>query len=102
VCADTGGYGYVEVYEDADAGTGCVKVVWSCGGGERQRSPPSGAVAECEMGAGAEGDRTVLDVLVVGLICAGVDVGRGITVGGGGSRNLNGSSAEGSKVAGGC
>lgn len=79
---------YVGVYEGADAGTGCVKVDWRCGGGERQRSPPSGADADCEMGAGAEGDTVALDVLVVELICA---VARGITVGGGGLRNLNGS-----------
>jgi hypothetical protein len=54
------------------------------------------------MGAGAEGDTIVLDVLVVELICAGLEVGRGIRVGGGGSRNLNASSAGGSDVATGC
>lgn len=46
VGADTGAYVYVGVYEGADAGTGCVKVDWRCGGGERQRSPPSGADAD--------------------------------------------------------
>lgn len=92
--AGTGAYVYVGVYEGADAGTGCVKVDWRCGGGERQRSPPSGADADCEMGADAEGDTAALDVLVVELICAGVGVARGITVGGGGLRNLNGSSAS--------
>jgi hypothetical protein len=101
VGADTGGYVYVGVYEGADAGTGCVKVDWRCGGGERQRSPPSGADADCEMGAGAEGDMAALDVLVVELICVGVGVARGITVGGGGLRNLNGSSA-GSEVMSAC
>ena len=59
-------------------------------------------VVECEMGAGAEGDTSVLDVLAMGLISAGLDVGRGMTVGGGGSRNLNASSAGSSEVAGGC
>src|SRR6266849_7108309 len=44
------------------------------------------------MGAGAEGDTAALDVLVVELNSAGVGVARGITVGGGGLRNLNGSS----------
>ena len=91
--ADTGGYVYVEVYEGADGGTVCVKVDWRCGGGERQRSPPSGADADCEMGGGAGGDTAALDVLVVELTCVGVGVARGITVGGGGLRNLNGSSA---------
>src|SRR6267154_1446371 len=93
VGAGTGAYVYVGVYEGADAGAGCVKVDWRCGGGERQRSPPSGADADWEMGAGAEGDTVALDVLVMELICAGVGVARGITVGGGGLRNLNGSSA---------
>jgi len=101
VGADTGAYVYVGVYEGADVGTGCVKVDWRCGGGERQRSPPSGADADCEMGAGAEGDTAALDVLVVELICAGVGVARGITVGGSGLRNLNGSSA-GSEVMSAC
>lgn len=59
-------------------------------------------VDEWEMGAGAEGDTTVLDVLVVELICARLEVGSGIRVGGGGSRNLNASSAGGSEVARGC
>ena len=94
VGADTGAYEYVGVYEGADAGTGCVKFDCRCGGGERQRSPPSGADADCEMGAGAEGDMAVLDVLTVELICDGVGVAREITVGGGGLRNLNGSSAS--------
>lgn len=53
------------------------------------------------MGADAEGDTVALDVLVVELICAGVGVARGITVGGGGLRNLNGSSA-GSEVMSAC
>lgn len=101
VGADTGAYVYVGVYEGADAGTGCVKVDWRCGGGERQRSPPSGADADCEMGGGADGDTAALDVLVVELICAGVGVARGITVGGGGLRNLNGSSV-GSEVMSAC
>jgi hypothetical protein len=93
VGADKGAYVYVGVYEGADAGTGCVKVDWRCGGGERQRSPPSGADADCETGAGAEGDTAALDVLVVELICAGLVVARVITVGGGGLRSLKGSSA---------
>ena len=101
VGADTGAYVYVEVYEGADVGTGWVKVDWRCGGGERQRSPPSGADADCDMGASAEGDTAALDVFVVELICAEVGVARGITVGGGGLRNLNGSSA-GSEVASAC
>jgi hypothetical protein len=101
VGAGTGAYVYVGVYEGADAGTGCVKFDWRCGGGERQRSPPSGADADCEMGAGAEGDTAALDMLVVELICGGVGVARGIIVGGGGLRNLNGSSA-GSEVTSAC
>jgi hypothetical protein len=62
-------------------------------------------VDEFEMGAGAEGDTTVksvLDVLVVELICLKSEVGRRMTVGGGGSHNLNASSAGGSEVARGC
>lgn len=94
VGADTGAYVYVGVYEGADVGTGCVKVDWRCGGGERQRSPPSGADVDCEMGAGTEGDMAGLDVLAMELICDGVGVARGITVGGGGFRNLNGSSTD--------
>lgn len=53
------------------------------------------------MGAGTEGDTTALDVPAAELICVEVGVARGITVGGGGLRNLNGSSA-GSEVAPGC
>lgn len=70
VGADIGAYGYVEVYEGPDVGTGCVNVDCRCGGGDRQRSPPSGAVVECEIGAGAVGDTAALGLVVVvaGLI----------------------------------
>ena len=56
-------------------------------------------VDECEVGACTEGDMTVLDVLVVELICARLKIGRGMTVRGGGLHNLNASSAGGSEVA---
>ena len=54
------------------------------------------------MGAGTDRGTAVPDVLVGGLIGVGVDVARGITVGGGGSRSVNGSSAWDSDVGTGC